>query len=322
MKRDEIEKLREAVSCTALLEQAGFAVDMKESTRRAIKFRRGAEIIIVTHEGRGWFDPLSDDKGDVFALACLLKRVGFAEAVELVGDLIGYKAAPILWKKPPPKVEPANIMARWQGRRIPAPGSGTWRYLCWSRMIPVSILRSAIIQGVVREGPFGSMWAAHTHSAGLVAGWEERGSDWRGFSTGGSKVLFRLGAQDAVRLCVTEAAIDAMSLAAVENLRDDSLYLSTGGGWSPKTEAALVALLARPGAELVCATDANNQGDAYARRLQALAVQFNSPYLRLRPPADDWNEVLQGRRTGEMKTGEEGRRAESPSTPSREAAPG
>lgn len=166
------------------------------------------------------------------------------------------------------------------------------------------------------------MWAAHTDSAGLVVGWEERGSDWRGFSTGGSKVLFRLGAQDAVRLCVTEAAIDAMSLAAVENLRDGSLYLSTGGGWSPKTEAALVALFARPGAELVCATDANNQGDAYARRLQALAMQFNSPYLRLRPPADDWNEVLQDRKRGEMKTGEEGRRAESPSTASREAAPG
>lgn len=296
MKREEIEKLREAVSCTALLEQAGFAVDMKESTRRAIKFRRGAEIIIVTHEGRGWFDPLSDDKGDVFALACLLEHVGFAEAVELVGDLIGYKAAPILWKKPPSKVEPANIMARWQGRRIPAPGSGTWRYLCWSRMIPVSILRSAIIQGVVREGPFGSMWAAHTDTAGLVVGWEERGSDWRGFSTGGSKVLFQLGAQDAVRLCVTEAAIDAMSLAAVENLRDGSLYLSTGGGWSPKTEAALVALLARPDAELVCATDANNQGDAFARRLEALAAQVNRPSLRLRPPADDWNEVLQERK--------------------------
>lgn len=112
MKREEIEKLREAVSCTALLEQAGFAVDMKESTRRAIKFRRGAEIIIVTHEGRGWFDPLSDDKGDVFALACLLEHVGFSEAVDRVGDLIGYKAAPILWKKPPSKVEPADIMTR------------------------------------------------------------------------------------------------------------------------------------------------------------------------------------------------------------------
>lgn len=55
--RREIEGLREAVSCAAVLEEAGFAVDAKESTRRAVKFRRSSEIVIVTHEGRGWFDP-------------------------------------------------------------------------------------------------------------------------------------------------------------------------------------------------------------------------------------------------------------------------
>ena len=52
--------------CAAVLEQAGFAVDRKESTRRAVKYRRGDDIIIVIHEGKGWFDPLSDAKGDVF----------------------------------------------------------------------------------------------------------------------------------------------------------------------------------------------------------------------------------------------------------------
>ncbi len=45
----------------------------------------------------------------------------------------------------------------------------------------------------------------------------------------GTKVLFRLGRSVASRLCVTEAAIDAMSLAAFEGLRDGTLYLSTGG---------------------------------------------------------------------------------------------
>ncbi len=106
-----------------------------------------------------------------------------------------------------------------------------------------------------------------------VVGWMGRAGtrvpEWRGFSTGGSKVLFRLGAPDALRLCVTEAAIDAMSLAAIEGLQDDTLYVSTGGGWSPRTEAALITLLARPNALLVCATDANAQGEALAFRLQA-----------------------------------------------------
>ncbi|NKM01987.1 MULTISPECIES: DUF3991 and toprim domain-containing protein [Rhizobium] len=322
MKREEIEKLREAVSCAAVLEQAGFAVDIKESTRRAVKFRRGAEIIIVTHEGRGWFDPLSKDKGDIFALVALLEHLTFSDAVDRVGALIGYKAAPIIWKKPSSKVEPADILKRWQGRRLPSTGSGASRYLCWTRAIPVSILRSAINQGIVREGPFGSMWAAHSDGAGLVVGWEERGSDWRGFSTGGSKVLFRLGPTDALRLCVTEAAIDAMSLAAIEDLQDGSLFLSTAGGWSPRTEAALVDLLARPGALLVCATDANSQGDAFAHRLQALAAQVDRPSVRLRPPAEDWNEVLQERKKEKSKSEGRERRAASPSTASREASPG
>ncbi|MGV2129485.1 DUF3991 and toprim domain-containing protein [Agrobacterium vitis] len=322
MKREDIEKLREAVSCAAVLEQAGFAADIKESTRRAVKFRRGAEIIIVTHEGRGWFDPLSDDKGDVFALACLLEHLGFSQAVDRVGDLVGYKVASVMWKKPPSKIEPADILTRWQGRRLPATGSGAWRYLCWWRAIPIPILRSAINQGIVREGPFGSMWASHSDAAGVVVGWEERGPDWRGFSSGGNKVLFRFGAAGALRLCVTEAAIDAMSLAAIENLQVDSLYLSTGGGWSPKTEAALIELLARPGTHLVCATDANNQGDAFARRLEALAARVDCPSVRLRPPAGDWNEVLQERKRGEMKTGEEERCAAFPSAASREASPG
>ncbi len=322
MKREEIEKIREAVGCAAVLEQAGFALDIKESTRRAMKFRRTPEIIIVTHDGRGWFDPLSDEKGDVFTLVALLEHLSFPDAVERASELIGYQATPLVWKKVSANVEPADVTARWQARRHPGTGSGAWRYLCWTRAIPVPIVRSAISQGVLREGAFGSMWAAHRDNSGSVVGWEERGPDWRGFSTGGNKVLFRVGGTDALRLCVTEAAIDAMSLAAIEGLQDGSLYLSTGGGWSPRTEAALVELLAHPDALLVCATDANRQGDAFAQRLRALAAQNERRSVRLRPPAEDWNEVLKEQKREEARDENRQRRAASPSTASREAAPG
>lgn len=81
MDKREIEKLRENVSCAAMLEKDGWKVDLKESTRRAIKCRRDTNIIIVIHQGRGWFDPLSPAKGDVFSLAEHLGAVGFAERV-------------------------------------------------------------------------------------------------------------------------------------------------------------------------------------------------------------------------------------------------
>ena len=108
-------------------------------------------------------------------------------------------------------------------------------------------------------------------------------------------MLFRLGPRDAARLCVTEAAIDAMSLAAFEGLREGSLYLSTGGGWSPTTDAALRKAAARPGVQLVAATDANRQGESFAVRLRDIADQAGCDWLRLKPPAEDWNDALRER---------------------------
>ena len=44
-------------------------LDRKESTKLSLKYRRNkGEILIVNHAGRGWWDPTSDAKGDVFRL--------------------------------------------------------------------------------------------------------------------------------------------------------------------------------------------------------------------------------------------------------------
>ncbi len=324
MKREELEALRANVSCEALLEWAGYEVDMKESTRRAVKYRLGRNIIIVTHDGRGWFDPLSDEKGDVFSLAMALDSILFPVAAETVASLVGFRLSRPEWRSLPSLILNADIGDRWRRRRVPSPGSGAWRYLCGARWIPTAIVRQAIREGVLREGPLGSMWAAHVDRNGVVAGWEERGPEWRGFSTGGSKTLFRLGPTDAPRICVTEAAIDAMSLAALEGPRETTLYLSTGGGWSPATDAALAALAARPGTSLVAATDANSQGDAYAERLRVIAEASGCDWLRLRPPADDWNDVLQDseKENREKKTEKKIRPAACAPAASREASPG
>ncbi|MGV4797418.1 DUF3991 and toprim domain-containing protein [Rhizobium sp. F40D2] len=302
MKRERVEALRSQVSCAAVLEHASFAIDIKESTRRAIKFRRGGEIIIVTHEGRGWFDPLSDAKGDVFGLVEHLDHVGFLEGAGRVADLVGFAITEPEW-------QPASggggynpsLPERWQARRSPWPGSSTWRYLNGERCLPASLLHAAIKVELLREGPHGSMWAAHTDDVGVVTGWEARGPQYRGFASGGNKVLFRLGPPTALRLAVTEAAIDAMSLAAIEALRDGTLYLSTGGGWSPSTQAALRELASRPDAQLVAATDANSQGDLFAERLRALAEHAGCDWTRLRPPEEDWNETLKIREKEERK---------------------
>ena len=305
MEKKEIEQLRSRVPCSAVLEKAGFAIDLKESTQRAVKYRRDSEIIIMIHEGHGWFDPLSEAKGDVFSLVAHLYGGGFAAACDRVAGLIGY-APQVTARQTPGRVRGPNIAIseRWNRQRRPWPGSQTWHYLSTIRLLPSHTLHAALSQNHLREGPYGSMWAAHTNHLGIVTGWEERGPKWRGFSTGGTKVLFRLGRSAASRLCVTEAAIDAMSLAAFEGLRDGTLYLSTGGGWSPSADAALRALAISPGVHLVAATDNNVQGDTFADRLRTLAEEAGCVWQRLRPPAEDWNEALQEREREKKERGQ------------------
>jgi Protein of unknown function (DUF3991)/Toprim-like len=292
MDKREIEELRNKVGCAALLEKDGWKVDIKESTRRAIKYRRDSSIVIVIHQGRGWFDPLSPAKGDVFSLAEHLGAGGFVEAFNRVTDVVGFVPSLPPWQRPArPKVL-ASIVERWGHRVRPRPGSPAWRYLTGERCLPADIVKQAVASDRLREGPQGSMWAAHSDSAGALTGWEERGPAWRGFATDGSKELFRFGSEDAERICITEAAIDAMSLAAIEVARFDTLYVSTGGGWSPATDDAIRGLAKRANAWLVAATDNNRQGDIYADRVRTIAADASARYDRLQPCAGDWNEDL------------------------------
>lgn len=294
MEKADIEKLRGRVSCAAVLETTGFAVDLKESTRKAVKYRHGDDIIIVIHDGKGWFDPQSDAKGDVYSLVRHLDGCDFLEAFVHVASLVRFEPREPEWKRQSRSTESdQSIPARWEARRKPWRGSATWRYLRDERHIPEQVIRMAIAQNVLKEGPYGSMWAAHTDAKGIVTGWEERGAQWRGFASGGGKLLFRLGRQQAGRICITEAAIDAMSLAAIEKVRRDTLYVSTGGGWSPATEAALRALGEQPDARLVAATDANPQGEVFVARLRELAGEIACDFERLKPAAEDWNAMLQ-----------------------------
>jgi len=302
MEKKDIEDLRKKVPCAALLEKDGWKIDLKESTRQAIKYRYGeGKIIIVIHDGQGWFDPLSDAKGDVFCLAEHLGAEGFNGALQRVADLVGFIPAMPAWKKSA-RIKPAvSVSTRWSARPNLHQGSPTWHYLTDARGLPSGIVKKAVASNRLREGPYGSMWAAHTDAAGVLTGWEERGPEWRGFATDGTKNLFRLGAAKPKRICVTEAAIDAMSLAAIESLRADTLYVSTCGGWAPATEEAIRRLASCPKAQLVAATDNNRQGDVYAARIRDIALEAFAHFARLRPRAGDWNEDLKGLVKTELK---------------------
>lgn len=306
---EELEQLR-GVSCSALLERLPppWQLDKAESTKNCLKYRRGkGEIILVTHAGRGWWDPGSTTaRGDVFNLVQHLQPgLNFGQVRKLLRDFIGLTPSYPTHERSREREAPAVPVAeRWAKRRPLWRGSPTWRYLNDTRRLPGLVVTAAVRHEVLREGPQASAWFAHRDHAGRLTGIEIRGPEYRGFSAGGDKTLFRLpgavpGSRLPVtRLAVTEAPIDAMSLAAIERLQGDTLYLGTAGGMGPHTLEALGQLLegltGNPAARAVAAFDADPQGERYSGFLEEMAAKAGVVTERLRPPDgwNDWNQVL------------------------------
>ena len=127
-----------------------------------------------------------------------------------------------------------------------------------------------------------------------------RGPDWRKVSAGGEETWFRRSGGIAVppRVVVCEAAIDALSLAALEGPRPDTLYTATAGGMGPATLAALhhilSALAGERSAMIVAATDADGAGRHHADRLKELAATARVRFTEILPPdgLNDWNDAI------------------------------
>ncbi len=268
----ELDELRAGVSCAVLLERhpPPWQLDKGESTRRCLKYRRGeGEIILVTHEGRGWWDPGSTAKGDVFSLVQHLEPgLNLGQVRKVLRPLAGLSPSfPEHLRKTEREKPVVPFEVRWARRRAPTRGSPTWRYLTEQRHLPEPVVIAAVRAGVLREGPYASAWFAHTDHDGRLTGFEMRGPDYRGFSTGGDKTLFRLpgrvptSSAPMSRLVVAEAPIDAMSVAAIERLRADTLYVAVTGGMGPET-----LKVPRPAAAGKCPPFGCGAGGGHGRR--------------------------------------------------------
>ena len=211
----EIEELREKVHCAVVLEQTPpcWKLDRKESTKLSLKYRRGkGEILIVSHAGRGWWDPTSEAKGDVFRLVQRLEPgLSFGYVRKRLRAFAGLS----------PSLQPADragrqkeldraVAARWAERKTVWLDSPTWRYLRRQRGLSPTIIEAASVAGVLREGPVGSAWFAHFDHAGAVAHVDVRGPTYKGSLRRGAKSLFRFPSEGLPlpRLVLTEAAIE------------------------------------------------------------------------------------------------------------------
>jgi hypothetical protein len=269
-------------------------MDRQESTRRAVKYRHGAgQIVIVTHEGKGWFDPLAEAaRGDVIALAQRLWGGTLGHARKALRPLAGI--VPLLTPETRKAARPrADCQVAWVRRAPPQPGSAAWRYLTEIRALPPDLLIRLGEKGIIREGYCGTAWFLHQRQ-GIPVGWEMRGPAYKGFASGGRKTLFVLAETVSPKfVMVCEGAIDALSLAILSGFDPSTAYVSTGGGWGDGGRDAILGL-ARGGARLVAATDRGLAGERLAARLELLARQAGVPFERCVPNAKDWNDQLVG----------------------------
>ncbi|SIR47014.1 MULTISPECIES: DUF3991 and TOPRIM domain-containing protein [Acidiphilium] len=301
----EIDLLRRTVSCALILEREGWHVDPAESSRRAVKYRRGSgEILIITHDDKGWWNPLGEEKGDCFSLIQFLHPDrNFGHVRQTLRAIAGIApSGPVaVAGSTPDRIEAISPLIRWQAKPALRPTTKAWGYLARDRHLPATILAAAAAQDCIRAGGFGCAWFAHRDHEGRLTGIEARGPGYRGVLRGGQKSLFRFTPGGTTgyprRVAVTEAPIDALSLAALEPSRTDTIYVATTGGLGPGTVTALSQLvgeLGSAGGTLVIATDADAAGDHHAARIEATIASIAVTIERSRPPgaAKDWNEAL------------------------------
>ncbi len=301
----EIERLRVEVSCATLLERLPppWLLDRAESTKNCLKYRREVgEVLIVNHAGRGWWDPQSEARGDVFDLVQHFDpSLNFGEVRKLLRPFIGLSPTFPEATRRRDRASCGPIPAdRWAFRPPLRPASPGWRYLTQERRLPESVIKAAAAADVLREGAYGSPWFAHRDEAGAVTHVEIRAATYRGSLAGGVKTLFRFPGGDPPfsRLVLAEAPIDALSIAALEDIRPHTLYAATGGGMGRATIEAIERILAGMAgirdAIFCSAADANQAGERYAARHEKLAARAGVAFARLRPPIEDgdWNDIL------------------------------
>lgn len=150
-------------------------------------------------------------------------------------------------------------------------------------------------------GAFGGIYFAHRNpETGDIVGFEQRWEkDGRKntarFAKGGLKTVSVLGNQKtATRMVVFEGGLDALALAELESW-EDTIYVSTGGGFGPRTETALVKLA--EGRQVLSGFDNDAAGDVLHRQLAGLLPQVTrlAPASRVEgstQPSKDWLDVL------------------------------
>ncbi|WP_199861151.1 LPD7 domain-containing protein, partial [Roseovarius sp. EC-SD190] len=309
----ELDDMR-AVHIDEIAARGGWSYDQKHKDGHNDKqgrdrrtYVRGSETLKATRKGAVWVwtNNKTGESGSVVDL-WLSDNAGktLGDARQAFREIIGTDApmpAPVSsGNKEDGPHDHTAARQRWEE----APYVDAQRTYAEDRGISKSTLRRFNDQ--VRAGVFGGIYFAHRNTeTGDIQGFEQRWqkdgkANTARFARGGLKTVCVLGnPETARRLVVFEGGLDALALAEIEG-RDDTLYVSTGGGFGPKTEAAILKLA--KGREALSGFDNDAPGDVLHQKLKG----FLPAAKRLAPPSriegsskacKDWLDVLNAQKS-------------------------
>ena len=274
----------------------GYQIDRKDSSRSTLAMRHtdGDKIIIATGEdGHAvFFSVRTSASGSVLDFVMYREGVNLGHARKTLRAYTGQQTpipSPSAHGPHIPKPQPiprnrAALVADWH--RFRPYGGG---YLESRGLTPATV---AAFADRLRRDERGNVCFRHDDLAGLC-GWEKKNRGFTGYAAGAEKGLFGcrvdLGqGEDPPRLILAESALDAMSYH--QHDPRPALVLSFGGRLSPAQVELLARVLTKyPAAEIVTATDADEQGDSYAATVAAIRPDT----VRARPPTGkDWNDTI------------------------------
>jgi hypothetical protein len=296
---DELERFKTEINLADVAEAHGYEPDRRESSRSSLVMRHvsGDKIVVATDaaDGHGIYFSVRDaaDNGSVIDFVQRRRNLNLGQVRKALREWLSapssFPTAPNpCFRSPRPEPIPrdrAALAAQWH--RMAAYTGG---YL-EERGLTLTTL--AIFADRICTDGRGNTVFRHDDFSGL-SGWEIKNRGFTGFAAGGRKALFAVRSgvaprADPPRLVVTESAIDVLSFHQIDPA--PALLLSFAGSLSPDQRELLRRVLTKyPAAEVLAATDADDQGDEFAALIQSLRPDAR----RVRPPAKgkDWNDAI------------------------------
>ena len=306
--RQELDTFKSQINLVDFAIAQGFSIDKKASSTNSVSLRNeiGEKIVVrpVTEGHDVYFTPNNFLKsGTVIDFVQQFHQVNLGQARKILRDYLGQtQQTGKVGRQRRPRL-PQHVMSTLKSSsKTDAPVfvaqnyPNLWRHDYLERRgITPQLLQGDRFKNQAKLDDRNNATFPY-RDLGRITGFELRNFDFKGFSKGGSKSLWRSNQQpDDSQLVIVESPIDALSFHQLHGDRR-TRYIATGGTISQRQQELIeveLRAIAQKSGVIILATDNDEAGDKLAEQIDKLApdVKF---FLkkRMQPKLKDWNEDL------------------------------